>query len=64
MNKLTSLVYDVRPDAADNLLGVSRPLSSDAEVARASYVVMVAVVNAGQAIEVISGPAGLLDGIK
>ena len=32
----TPLVYDVRPDAADNLPGVSRPLSSAAEVARAS----------------------------
>jgi 3-hydroxyisobutyrate dehydrogenase-like beta-hydroxyacid dehydrogenase/alkylhydroperoxidase/carboxymuconolactone decarboxylase family protein YurZ len=56
-------VYDIRPDAADGLAGVPRPLGSPAEVARISDVVMVAVVNAQQAREVISGPGGLLEGV-
>lgn len=55
-------VYDIRPLAADALAGVPRPLGSPAEVARASDVVMIAVVNAEQAREVISGPEGLLEG--
>lgn len=55
-------VYDIKPDAADNLEGVSKPLSSPADVAKTSDVVMVAVVNAVQAFDVISGPEGQLEG--
>jgi 3-hydroxyisobutyrate dehydrogenase-like beta-hydroxyacid dehydrogenase len=53
-------VYDVRPDAATALAGVPDPLGSPAEVAEVSDVVMVAVVNADQAREVIGGKDGLL----
>ncbi|MYQ35191.1 NAD(P)-binding domain-containing protein, partial [Streptomyces sp. SID4956] len=53
-------VYDVRPDAAADLAGVPDPLGSPAEVAKTSDVVMVAVVNADQAREVIGGEHGLL----
>jgi len=55
-------VFDIRPDAADTLPGVPSVLSSPCEVAHVCDVVMVAVVNASQAIEVISGPKGLLEG--
>ncbi|MBD0293874.1 MAG: NAD-binding protein [Flavisolibacter sp.] len=55
-------VYDIRPDAADSLGDVPHPLSSPAEVAKASEVVMVAVVNATQALDVICGQDGLLEG--
>ncbi|MEV5681290.1 NAD(P)-binding domain-containing protein [Streptomyces sp. NPDC052179] len=53
-------VYDVRHDAAVDLAGVPGPLGSPAEVAETSDVVMVAVVNADQAREVIDGEDGLL----
>ncbi|MFF1757200.1 NAD(P)-binding domain-containing protein [Streptomyces sp. NPDC058266] len=53
-------VYDVRPDAAAGLAGVPDPLGSPAEVAEVSDVVMVAVVDADQAREVIGGEHGLL----
>jgi 3-hydroxyisobutyrate dehydrogenase-like beta-hydroxyacid dehydrogenase len=55
-------VYDIRPDAADALAGVPAPLGSPAEVARASDVVLVAVVDADQARTVLSGPDGVLAG--
>src|SRR5688572_28797817 len=55
-------VYDIRSGAADSLAGVPHPLRSPAEVAKASDVVMVAVVNAAQALDVICGPDGLLEG--
>jgi 3-hydroxyisobutyrate dehydrogenase-like beta-hydroxyacid dehydrogenase len=55
-------VFDIRPDAADGLVGVPRPLASPAEVAKVSNVVMVAVVNDVQAFEAICGPEGLLKG--
>ncbi|MCI2421333.1 NAD(P)-binding domain-containing protein [Saccharopolyspora sp. K220] len=55
-------VYDIRPDAADELAGVPAPLASPAEVARASDVVLVAVVDADQARTVLSGPEGVLAG--
>ncbi|MDB5279628.1 MAG: hypothetical protein JWR61_4583 [Ferruginibacter sp.] len=55
-------VYDIRPDAADSMPGVPHPLRSPAEVAKSSDVVMVAVVNAAQALDVICGPDGLLEG--
>lgn len=56
----TPVVHDIRPDAADLLDGVPAPRSSPAEVARRSDVVMVAVVNAAQARDVICGESGLL----
>ncbi|MGA5508190.1 NAD(P)-binding domain-containing protein [Streptomyces umbrinus] len=55
-------VYDIRPDASDKLDGVPAPLASPADVAKASDVVMVAVVNAAQARTVIAGDGGLLSG--
>lgn len=53
-------VFDVRPDAADGLPGVPDVLASPAEVAAASDVVMVAVVNAAQARQAITGEDGIL----
>jgi 3-hydroxyisobutyrate dehydrogenase-like beta-hydroxyacid dehydrogenase len=55
-------VYDIRPGAADDLAGVPALLASPAEVARASDVVLVAVVDADQARTVLSGPDGVLTG--
>ncbi|MYQ30127.1 NAD(P)-binding domain-containing protein, partial [Streptomyces sp. SID4956] len=57
-------VYDVRPDAATDLAGVPDPLGSPADVARVADVVMVAVVNADQAREVIGGENGLLSAAR
>ena len=53
-------VYDIRPDASADLAGVPDPLASPAQVAEQSDIVMVAVVNAEQAHEVIGGRDGLL----
>ncbi|WP_329537741.1 NAD(P)-dependent oxidoreductase (plasmid) [Streptomyces sp. NBC_01450] len=53
-------VYDIRPDAADGLDGVAAPLGSPADVARASDVVLISVVDAGQVREVLDGEGGLL----
>lgn len=53
-------VYDVRPEATEGLEGVPVSLASPAEVARASDVLMIAVVDAKQAREVLSGPNGVL----
>ncbi|MFI5888483.1 NAD(P)-binding domain-containing protein, partial [Streptomyces sp. NPDC051554] len=61
---LVPAVYDVRPTAADGLAGVPAPLGSPADVAAVSDVVMVAVVDAGQAREVIGGKGGLLEGAR
>src|SRR5438105_86222 len=55
-------VYDIRNDAADELEGVPTSLTSPANVGRASDVVMVAVVNAEQVLDVVCGPEGLLAG--
>lgn len=55
-------VYDIRADAADGLAGVPEPLASAADVARASDVVLVAVVDAGQARAVLVAADGLLSG--
>jgi 3-hydroxyisobutyrate dehydrogenase-like beta-hydroxyacid dehydrogenase len=55
-------VYDVRADAAAGLAGVPEPLASAADVARASDVVLVAVVDAGQARAVLAADDGLLSG--
>ncbi|RDG37424.1 NAD(P)-binding domain-containing protein [Streptomyces corynorhini] len=57
-------VHDIRADASANLAGVPDPLASPAEVARTADVVMVAVVNADQAREVIGGENGLLSAAR
>lgn len=53
-------VYDVRPDAADTLDGVPPVVASPAALARQADVVIIAVVNAKQTIDVLSGPNGVL----
>lgn len=53
-------VYDVRPDAADTLDGVPPVVASPAELARQADVVIIAVVNAKQTVDVLSGPDGVL----
>ncbi|CAK7287895.1 NAD(P)-binding domain-containing protein [Streptomyces misionensis] len=60
----TPVVHDIRPDASSHLAGVPEPLASPAEVARSSDVVMVAVVNADQAREVVGGKDGLLSAAR
>jgi len=55
-------VHDIRPDAGKNLASVPEQLSSAAEVAAASDVVLVAVVDADQARAVLGGKDGLLAG--
>lgn len=55
-------VYDVRPDAADSLEGVPACVESPAELARASDVIVIAVVNADQVRSVLDGPEGVLAG--
>jgi 3-hydroxyisobutyrate dehydrogenase-like beta-hydroxyacid dehydrogenase len=55
-------VYDVRSEAADRWAGVPRVVRSPAEVARASDVVMIAVVDLAQVKAVLEGPEGLLAG--
>jgi 3-hydroxyisobutyrate dehydrogenase-like beta-hydroxyacid dehydrogenase len=59
-----SVVYDVRRDAADRLPGVRAVLGSPAEVASASDIVLVAVVDAAQVADVITGPNGILAGAR
>ncbi|MFF1692224.1 NAD(P)-binding domain-containing protein [Streptomyces sp. NPDC058257] len=58
------VTYDIRPDAANDLAGVPQPLDSPAAVARSSDVVMVAVVDAAQARDVIGGENGLLSAAR
>ncbi len=53
-------VFDVRPQAADGLEGVPACAASPADVAAACDVVLVAVVDADQAREVLTGDDGLL----
>jgi 3-hydroxyisobutyrate dehydrogenase-like beta-hydroxyacid dehydrogenase len=55
-------VYDLRPEAATGIPGSPRLLNSAAEVAAASDVVFIAVVDADQVTEVVVGPDGLLSG--
>lgn len=55
----TPLVYDIRPQAAD-LPGSPELASSPADVAARSDVVMVAVVSAEQALDVLNGEQGVL----
>jgi 3-hydroxyisobutyrate dehydrogenase-like beta-hydroxyacid dehydrogenase len=53
-------VYDVRPDAAANLPGVPPVLDSPAALARACDVILIAVVDAKQTRDVLTGPQGVL----
>lgn len=62
-NGRVPVVYDVRPEAAE-LSGAPELLGSPAEVAAHSDVVLVAVVSAPQAREVITGESGLLAGAR
>lgn len=57
-------VYDVRPDAARNLPGLPAPLASPAEVAGASDVVFLAVVDADQVAQVLTGEDGVLEAAR
>lgn len=57
------VVYDIRPEAAE-LSGNPELLGSPAEVAARADVVMVAVVSAEQARDVITGESGLLAGAR
>jgi 3-hydroxyisobutyrate dehydrogenase-like beta-hydroxyacid dehydrogenase len=61
-NGRTPTVYDIRPDAADGLPGVPAPVASPAQVARDSDVVLLAVVDADQARQVLCGVDGVLSG--
>ncbi|MBY8859179.1 NAD-binding protein [Nocardia sp. CA2R105] len=58
------IVYDVRPDASDGLDGVPQQVDTLAEVARESDVILVAVVTADQAREVLTGTEGLLSAAR
>jgi 3-hydroxyisobutyrate dehydrogenase len=53
-------VYDVRPESAADLPGVPAVVASPAELAKLADVVLIAVVNAQQTIDVLSGPNGVL----
>lgn len=53
-------VYDVRPEAAKDLPGVPPVSASPRELARQVDVVLIAVVNAQQAVDVLGGPNGVL----
>ncbi|MFF1828610.1 NAD(P)-dependent oxidoreductase [Paenarthrobacter sp. NPDC058040] len=59
---LVPAVYDVRPDAADALSGAPAQVSSPANAAKASDVILLAVVNAEQARDALIGEQGLLAG--
>lgn len=57
-------VYDIRPDAADDLEGVPAQAQSPADVARDSDVVLIAVVDAEQVRTVLRGEHGVLSGAR
>jgi 3-hydroxyisobutyrate dehydrogenase len=57
---LLGAVYDVRKDASEGLQGVPALAPSAAEVARQCDVVLIAVIDAKQTIDVLSGPGGIL----
>lgn len=59
-NGRTPAVYDIRPDAADDLPAVSAPATSPAAVARDSDVVLLSVVDADQARQVLCADDGVL----
>jgi 3-hydroxyisobutyrate dehydrogenase-like beta-hydroxyacid dehydrogenase len=56
------VVHDIRPDAAGDLPGVRAVAPSAKEVAQASDIVLLAVVDAAQARDALTGPAGVLAG--
>ena len=60
----TPAVYDIRPDAADGLPGVPTPSESAAAVARDSDVVLLAVVEADQARQVLLADDGVLSAAR
>jgi 3-hydroxyisobutyrate dehydrogenase len=53
-------VYDIRPEIVNDLDGVPPVVASPLELARKVDVVLIAVVSAKQAIDVLSGPNGVL----
>jgi 3-hydroxyisobutyrate dehydrogenase len=53
-------VYDLRPEVVEDLEGVPPVVASPAELARRVDVVLIAVVNAKQTVDVLSGPNGVL----
>jgi 3-hydroxyisobutyrate dehydrogenase len=53
-------VYDIRKDASEKFLGVPAVGASPAEVARQCDVVMIAVIDAKQTRDVLTGPDGVL----
>jgi 3-hydroxyisobutyrate dehydrogenase len=57
---MLSAAYDIRDDIAPALGLDLLPSASPGEVARRSDAVIVAVVNAAQAIDVLTGPTGIL----
>lgn len=57
---LLDAAYDVRPNAADALAGVPAVTATPAELARQVEIVLIAVVSAAQAIDVLDGPNGVL----
>src|SRR5262245_23830098 len=59
-NGLAPSVFDVRDGAAEALEGVPAPLGSPRDVAKQSDVVMIAVVDAQQAEDVLIGEHGML----
>lgn len=56
------VVYDIRPEAVERLENVNAALDSPAEVARASDVLMIAVLDAAQVRAVLNGADGVLAG--
>lgn len=57
-------VYDVRPNACEGLPGVPSMSASPAKVARQTNVVIIAVVNADQVLDVLQGPNGVLSAAR
>jgi 3-hydroxyisobutyrate dehydrogenase-like beta-hydroxyacid dehydrogenase len=60
----TVTVHDVRPEASDGLPGPPAHLGSPAAVAGVSDVIVIAVVDAKQVCEVVTGPDGILTGAR
>jgi 3-hydroxyisobutyrate dehydrogenase len=59
-SKQLAAVYDVRPEAVKDLENVPAVVASPAELARRVDVVLIAVVNAKQVLDVLQGPDGVL----
>ncbi len=58
------VVFDVRPDAARDLLGSPSLANSPADLANQTDVVFISVVDAQQVTDVVVGPEGLLSGAR